>query len=103
NKMPNSDEEADLGPDPDAEGQPLRLPKKAAKVRNKAPASVQITAEQLIREAKERDLEVQAPVNMKIFFFFFKGTGSLLHELDREISFLFWLIYLVATPVRHSY
>lgn len=61
-----SDEEEDLGPDPDAEGQPLRLPKKAAKVRNKAPASVQITAEQLIREAKERDLEVQAPVNQNI-------------------------------------
>ena len=30
-------------------------------VKNKAPASVQITAEQLIREAKERELEVVPP------------------------------------------
>jgi hypothetical protein len=36
----------------------IRLPKKAEKVKNKAPAQVQITAEQLLREAKERDLEV---------------------------------------------
>ncbi|VDO61979.1 unnamed protein product, partial [Onchocerca flexuosa] len=40
---------------------PLRLPKKAAKVKNKAPAALQITAEQLLREAKERDLEIVAP------------------------------------------
>uniref|UniRef100_A0A915AQ20 Crooked neck-like protein 1 n=2 Tax=Parascaris univalens TaxID=6257 RepID=A0A915AQ20_PARUN len=40
---------------------PLRLPKKAAKVKNKAPAALQITAEQLVREAKERDLEIVAP------------------------------------------
>ena len=39
----------------------LRMSKKAAKVRNKAPANVQITAEQLLREAKERDLEIVAP------------------------------------------
>ncbi|GMS80441.1 hypothetical protein PENTCL1PPCAC_2616 [Pristionchus entomophagus] len=39
----------------------LRLPKKAAKVKNKAPAPVQITAEQLLREAKERELELVAP------------------------------------------
>lgn len=39
---------------------PMRLPKKAAKVKNKAPAPLQITAEQLLREAKERDLEVRS-------------------------------------------
>ncbi|XP_055694311.1 protein crooked neck [Lutzomyia longipalpis] len=34
---------------------------KIAKVKNKAPAEVQITAEQLLREAKERDLEILPP------------------------------------------
>uniref|UniRef100_A0AC35UCE2 TPR_REGION domain-containing protein n=1 Tax=Rhabditophanes sp. KR3021 TaxID=114890 RepID=A0AC35UCE2_9BILA len=34
------------------------LPKKAFKVKNKAPANVQITAEQIIREAKSRQLDV---------------------------------------------
>lgn len=34
---------------------------KVAKVKNKAPAEVQITAEQLLREAKERDLEILPP------------------------------------------
>nr|XP_039254762.1 LOW QUALITY PROTEIN: crooked neck-like protein 1 [Styela clava] len=34
---------------------------KVAKVKNKAPAPVQITAEQLLREAKERELENVAP------------------------------------------
>ncbi|VDN60824.1 unnamed protein product [Dracunculus medinensis] len=43
------------------DSKPLRLPKKAAKVKNKAPAALQITAEQLLREAKERDLEIVAP------------------------------------------
>jgi len=36
----------------------IRLPKKAERVKNKAPAPVQITAEQLLREAKERELEI---------------------------------------------
>ncbi|CAD6191828.1 unnamed protein product [Caenorhabditis auriculariae] len=40
---------------------PMRLPKKAAKVKNKAPAPLQITAEQLLREAKERELELLPP------------------------------------------
>lgn len=31
------------------------------KVKNKAPAEVQITAEQLLREAKERELELLPP------------------------------------------
>lgn len=39
---------------------PTKMPK-VAKVKNKAPAEVQITAEQLLREAKERDLEIVAP------------------------------------------
>ncbi|XP_059338212.1 crooked neck-like protein 1 [Ammospiza nelsoni] len=34
---------------------------KVAKVKNKAPAEVQITAEQLLREAKERELELLPP------------------------------------------
>jgi len=36
-------------------------------VKNKAPAQVQITAEQLLREAKERDLEIVAPVREDTF------------------------------------
>jgi len=40
---------------------------KMAKVKNKAPAELQITAEQLLREAKERELEiVPAPPKQKI-------------------------------------
>ncbi|KFD52242.1 hypothetical protein M514_06805 [Trichuris suis] len=39
----------------------IRLPKKAVRVKNKAPAPVQITAEQLLREAKERNLEILPP------------------------------------------
>jgi hypothetical protein len=39
---------------------PQKMPK-VAKVKNKAPAEIQITAEQLLREAKERDLEICAP------------------------------------------
>ncbi|XP_013390405.1 crooked neck-like protein 1 isoform X2 [Lingula anatina] len=38
----------------------IKLPK-VAKVKNKMPAPVQITAEQLLREAKERELELGAP------------------------------------------
>ncbi|XP_003738957.1 crooked neck-like protein 1 [Galendromus occidentalis] len=37
-----------------------RMPK-VAKVKNKTPAEVQITAEQLLREAKERELEIVPP------------------------------------------
>ncbi|KAH6926402.1 hypothetical protein HPB50_018109 [Hyalomma asiaticum] len=39
---------------------PQKLPK-VAKVKNKTPAEIQITAEQLLREAKERDLEILPP------------------------------------------
>ncbi len=46
-------------------GKPQKLPK-VAKVKNKAPNEVQITAEQLLREAKERDLEIVAPVRDKV-------------------------------------
>nr|CAD2195348.1 unnamed protein product [Meloidogyne enterolobii] len=42
-------------------GKQIRLPKKAEKVKNKTPAPVQITAEQLLREAKERELETVPP------------------------------------------
>ena len=49
-----------------AGGKAPRLPK-VSKVKNKAPAEVQITAEQLLREAKERQLEiVPAPPKQKI-------------------------------------
>lgn len=41
-------------------GKAQRVPK-VAKVKNKAPAEIQITAEQLLREAKERDLEIVPP------------------------------------------
>jgi len=47
------------------EAKRVRLPKKAEKVKNKAPAPIQITAEQLLREAKERELEI-APSQPKI-------------------------------------
>ncbi|CAN8000670.1 unnamed protein product [Ixodes hexagonus] len=39
---------------------PQKIPK-VAKVKNKTPAEIQITAEQLLREAKERDLEILPP------------------------------------------
>ncbi|KAF7992069.1 hypothetical protein HCN44_001394 [Aphidius gifuensis] len=39
---------------------PQKMPK-VTKVKNKSPAEIQITAEQLLREAKERDLEILAP------------------------------------------
>ena len=44
-------------------GPPAKKPKlpKAAKVKNKLPAEVQITAEQLLREANDRKLEAVAP------------------------------------------
>ena len=43
---------------------------KQAKVKNKAPAELQITAEQLLREAKERELEiVPPPPKQKVFSF----------------------------------
>ena len=42
---------------PVGKGKAPKLPK-VAKVKNKAPASLQITSEQLLREAKERQLEI---------------------------------------------
>uniref|UniRef100_A0A183BNQ8 TPR_REGION domain-containing protein n=1 Tax=Globodera pallida TaxID=36090 RepID=A0A183BNQ8_GLOPA len=45
----------------DDKGKQIRLPKKAEKVKNKTAATVQITAEQLLREAKERELESIPP------------------------------------------
>ncbi len=50
---------------------PERTNHKGPKVipaKNKTPAPVQITAEQLLREAKERQLEYVAPVFFIIFF-----------------------------------
>ncbi|UYV83592.1 NADK2 [Cordylochernes scorpioides] len=38
-----------------------RNPQRRDKVKNKTPAEIQITAEQLLREAKERDLEILPP------------------------------------------
>ncbi|XP_061172995.1 crooked neck-like protein 1 [Saccostrea echinata] len=46
--------------DVDEEGKRPKMPK-VAKVKNKMPAPVQITAEQLLREAKERELELVPP------------------------------------------
>ena len=57
---------ADSGSIPVGGGRAPKLPK-MAKVKNKAPAELQITAEQLLREAKERQLEiVPAPPKQKI-------------------------------------
>jgi hypothetical protein len=46
-------------------------------VKNKAPAPVQITAEQLLREAKERQLEIVAAVSKE-----FINLSSVLCTLD---------------------
>lgn len=43
------------------EDREIKFREKQSKVRNKAPAPVQISAEQLLREAKERELEVRPP------------------------------------------
>lgn len=40
----------------------IKVPK-VIPVKNKTPAPIQITAEQLLREAKERQLEYVAPVS----------------------------------------
>ena len=45
---------------PVGEGRAPKIPK-VARVKNKAPATLQITAEQLLREAKERQLEIVPP------------------------------------------
>ena len=42
---------------------------KAIPAKNKTPAPVQITAEQLLREAKERQLEYVPPVNFLLYTF----------------------------------
>lgn len=42
---------------------------KAIPAKNKTPAPVQITAEQLLREAKERQLEYVPPVNFLHYTF----------------------------------
>ena len=56
----------DAGSVPTGSGKAPKLPK-VSKVKNKAPAELQITAEQLLREAKERQLEiVPAPPKQKI-------------------------------------
>ena len=53
---------------PNAEGvREKRLPKRAREVQNKAPAPRQITAEQILREAQESDMEkVAAPPKQQI-------------------------------------
>jgi hypothetical protein len=43
---------------------------KSIPAKNKTPAPVQITAEQLLREAKERQLEYVAPVGFFLFYYF---------------------------------
>ncbi len=60
------DDDGPSGSVPVGKGKAPKLPK-VAKVKNKAPANLQITAEQLLREAKERQLEiVPAPPKQKI-------------------------------------
>merc|ERR1711971_982315 len=63
---PNMSDTEIEGSVPVGKGKAPKLPK-MAKVKNKAPAGLQITAEQLLREAKERQLEiVPAPPKQKI-------------------------------------
>lgn len=50
----------------DSERQNFRAPK-TIPAKNKTPAPIQITAEQLLREAKERQLEYVAPVKKNFF------------------------------------
>ena len=50
-------------------------------MKNKAPASVQITAEQLLREAKERQLEVVPPVSKTSEKQFKGGVSYFMHML----------------------
>ncbi|KAL3874234.1 hypothetical protein ACJMK2_037277 [Sinanodonta woodiana] len=49
-----------MDPDMESRDERRKMPK-VAKVKNKMPAPVQITAEQLLREAKERELELLPP------------------------------------------
>ena len=51
-------------------------------MKNKAPAAVQITAEQLLREAKERQLEVVPPVSN---YNAALGTGSV-----HKVTIFYW-------------
>lgn len=48
-------------------------------MKNKAPAPVQITAEQLLREAKERQLEIVPPVSFKQMY---SSLQLLIHVLQ---------------------
>lgn len=50
-------------------------------VKNKAPAEIQITAEQLLREAKERDLEIVPPVSKFTFVMFITYSSRLITQL----------------------
>lgn len=53
---------------------------KSIPAKNKTPAPVQITAEQLLREAKERQLEYVAPVKYRNCCFEILSTLSLLRN-----------------------
>ena len=46
------------------DGRPPPRGPKPIQAKNKTPAPIQITAEQLLREAKERQLEYVAPVSL---------------------------------------
>lgn len=46
---------------------------KVIPAKNKTPAPIQITAEQLLREAKERQLEYVAPVSFYLGQFYFRN------------------------------
>lgn len=52
----------------ESSGKQFRAPK-TIPAKNKTPAPVQITAEQLLREAKERQLEYVAPVIQLLIIF----------------------------------
>ena len=66
-------------------------PSKAPKIvpaKNKTPAPIQITAEQLLREAKERQLEYVAPVST----IHLKLTPSLITANQRKLKLFFFYI-----------
>lgn len=71
-------------------------------VKNKAPAEIQITAEQLLREAKERDLEIVPPVSISVWYSYWyylvnKNCYFLFHFNEKILLLIFYdkYIYLI--------
>lgn len=74
---------------------------KAIPAKNKTPAPVQITAEQLLREAKERQLEYVAPVSAYKTFHSFTIFLSLSLSCNMGLLFdLFWFDISLAAQAK---